>query len=72
MRQLYETENGCSLHILYLEGGFVPAQYVIMGNIANFIHYILQERTDSFLMKMLEAQIEHPVKHYLNSEAKLF
>ena len=46
MRQLYETENGCSLHILYLEGNFVPAQYVIMGNIANFINYILQENTD--------------------------
>ena len=71
MRQLYETEKGCPLHILYLEGGLVPAQYVIMGNIANFLHYILQENTDSLLLKMLEAQIEHPIENDWNSEAKL-
>ena len=53
--QYYETDVGCPIHILYLEGGLVPAQYVIMGDITNFLQYILQENTDSLLLKMLQA-----------------
>ena len=51
--------------------GFCTCKYVIMGNMANFFHYMLQENTDSLLLKMLEAQIQHPLKNDWNSEAKI-
>ena len=55
---------------MYLEGGLVPARYIIMGNLVNFLHYILKEDSESLLLTMLKAQIEHPTKNDWNSEIK--
>ena len=57
MRKLFDTERSCPLHIMYLEGGLVPAWYMIMGNMAMFLHYSLQEDEDSLLLKILKTQI---------------
>ena len=32
MRKLFQTEKWCPLHIMYLDGGLVPARFLIMGN----------------------------------------
>ena len=50
---------------MYLESGLVPARYLIMGNGAIFLQYILQEAEDSYLLQMLNAQIEYPIKKWL-------
>ena len=55
---------------MYLDGGLVPARYIIMGNMANFLQYILQENKDAILWKMLQAQIQHPLKKDWNTEVK--
>ena len=70
MRQFFDTEKGCPLHIMYLDGGLVPARYIIMGNMAIFLQYILQENNDSILWQMLQAQIQHPLKKDWNTEVK--
>ena len=35
LRQIFGTEKGCPLHILYLDAGIVPARFLIMGNKLN-------------------------------------
>ena len=70
MRQFFQNEKGCPIHIMYLDGGLVPARYIIMGNMVNFLHYILQQDNESLLLNMLKAQIDHPTKNDWNSEIK--
>ena len=70
MRKLFNTDRSCPLHIMYLESGLVPARYLIMGNRAIFLQYILQEAEDSNLLQMLNAQIKYPIKNDWNNEVK--
>ena len=62
MRQIFQTEKGCPLHIMYLDAGIVPARFLIMGNKVNFLHYILQEEEKSLLLKVLKAQKDNPLR----------
>ena len=55
---------------MYLDGGTVPARYIKIGNKINFLHYILQEDTELLLLKMLEVQIDHPIKKSRICETK--
>ena len=70
MRNFFQTEKGCSIQIMYLDGGLVPARYLILGNKVNYLHYILNEDSNSLLLKFLQAQIKFPVKNDWNSEVK--
>ena len=62
MRLLFDTTLNCSLHLLYLESGQVPARFHIKRMQLNMYHYILNQKEDSLLYKMLMAQISDPVK----------
>ena len=70
MQKKFNTEKSCQLHTLYLEGGLVPARYIIMGNMATFLRYIFEEEKLSILLQMLEAQVKYPIKFDWNSEVK--
>ena len=62
MRLLFETDRSCPIHLLYLESGQVPARFQIKRMVINFYHYILNQKEDSLLYRMLEAQVKLPVK----------
>ena len=64
MKSIFKAETGIQvpLHIMYLDGGQVPARYQIKRYKPNFMQYILQQNEESLLYKMLEAQILQPVK----------
>jgi hypothetical protein len=63
MRKLFNTDQSCPIHLLYLESGQTPARFQIKRMILNFYHYILQQNEDSLLYSMLSAQIKNPIKN---------
>ena len=42
--------------------------YIIMGNMATFLRYILKEEKLSCLVQMLESQVKYPIMFDWNSE----
>ena len=64
MKNIFKAETGIQvpLHIMYLDGGQVPARYQIQRYKLNFMQYILQQDEESLMYQMLEAQINQPVK----------
>ena len=69
MRLLFSTERNCSIHLLYLESGQIPARYQIKRMILNYYHYILQQPEKSLLYRMLMAQMVKPVKNDFHQTA---
>ena len=63
MRLLFETTLNCSIHLLYLESGQVPARFQIKRMQLNMYQYILKQDEKSLLYSMLMAQISNPVKN---------
>ena len=63
MRLLFDTDKSCSLHLMYLESGQVPARYQIKRMQLNMFQYILKQIEESLLYSMLMAQIVKPVKN---------
>ena len=51
-----------------LKKSVLPDRYIIMGNMATFLRYILKEEKLSFLLQMLEYQVKYPIKFDWNSE----
>ena len=62
MRLLFSTDQSCPIHLLYLESGQTPARFEIKRMIINYFQYILQQKEDSLLYKILSAQKEDPLK----------
>ena len=64
MKNIFKAETGIQvpLHLMYLEGGQVPARYQIQRYKLNFLQYILQQEENSILYTMLEAQRNHRVR----------
>ena len=62
MRKVFETEKGCPLYLLNLEGGQIPARFIDQKQKLNFLHHILQQRKNSLLYKNFKAQEKFPVK----------
>ena len=65
-QHVFKTEKGCPLHIMYLDGGLVPARFLIMCNMLNF----LQKDDKSLLLNIPEAQMNSSLKTIWNSEVK--
>ena len=63
MRLLFETDKSCSLHLMYLESGQVPARYQIKRMQLNMFQYILKQKEDSLLYSLLMAQVAEPVEN---------
>ena len=67
-QQVFKTEKGCPLHIMYLDGGLVPARFLIMCNMLNF----LQEDDKSLLLNIPEAQINSSLKNIGTQMSSLY
>ena len=67
MRLLFDTDKSCSLHLMYLESGQVPARYQIKRMQLNMFKYILKQKEESLLYSLWMAQIVKPVKNDIYS-----
>ena len=63
MRKLFSTDRSCPLHLMYLEAGQVPARFQIKRMILVFFQYILKQKEESMLFRMLQAQVSSPIKN---------
>ncbi len=50
------------VELLYLETGNIPIRFILKSRRINFLHYILNDRDDSFLSNVFRAQCDQPVK----------
>ena len=64
IRNIFHTKTGIQIpiHLMYLDGGQVPARYLIARYRMNYLQYILHQEETSFLYSMLRAQEERPTK----------
>ena len=62
LRKLLETGSKCSISLLYLETGQLPARFHIQIMMLNFLKYILQQDQNSLIFKFFMAQNEQPTK----------
>ena len=62
LRKLLETGSKCSISLLYLETGQLPARFHIQIMMLNFLKYILQQDQNSLIYKFFMAQNEQPTK----------
>ena len=63
IKNIFRAETGIQvpIHIMYLDGGQVPARYQIERYKLNFFQFILQQDEESLLYQILEAQRIQPV-----------
>ena len=64
MKNIFKAKTGIQvpLHIMYLDGGQIPARDQIQRYKLNFMQYILQQDEESLLYQMLDAQKNIPLK----------
>ena len=64
MRKIMEVKTGIQvpLHLMYLDLGQTPARYQIYRYKMNFLQYILHQKEESLLFRMLHAQQFRPVR----------
>ena len=72
MHQLFKTERGCPLYLLYLEGGQVPLRYIQKRNTLLFLQYLLKQNETSMIYKMLLAQEKDPKRGDWVSDTKKY
>ena len=56
--------------ILYLELGVMPLRYIIKSRRLNYLHYILNEDTNSMIYQFLQIQLQNPTKKDWGSEIR--
>ena len=62
LQHIFSTKKSCSRHLLYLEAGMVPARYQIQRQVLNFLHYILQQPSNSLVYRVFEAMKMNPTR----------
>ena len=62
MRQIFNVQRSCPIPLLYLEGGQIPARFLIQKQKLIYLYDMLQRDNESLLYKFLKAQEENPVK----------
>ena len=64
MRNIMQVKTGIQvpLHLMYLDLGQTPARYQISRYKINFLQYILHQKEESLLSRMLYAQQIRPVR----------
>ena len=70
IQNVFKTLKSCPRHLLYLEGGMVPARHQVRRMKLNFLHYILNQPNDSLMFKMFKAEMNNPTKGDWVSEVK--
>ena len=63
LRKILEVGKSCPKEMLYLETGSWPIRFVIMSRRLMFLHYMLNEDTNSLVHNFLQTQINDPVKN---------
>ena len=67
-------ENGCKSPsaLLYLQFGVLPTRFQIQIMMLNFLHYLLNQKEDSLLSRLFEAQLNIPTKgDWINNIRKI-
>ena len=73
LRKILEVGSGCPKEMLYLETGSIPIRFIIICRRLMFLHYILNEDSESLIYKCLEAQMRRPCRNdWINSVEKDF
>ena len=62
LRQILKTDAKCPIPLLYLETHYLPARFFIWRMMANYLHYLLQQKPHSLLYKFFNAQLNNPIK----------
>ena len=62
LRGILEAPRGTPNCTLYLELGCIPIRFLIMQRRLIFLHSLLQEEGESLLFKVLNSQIEEPIR----------
>ena len=62
MRKLLKTKKGCPINQIYCELGQIPARFDIYKIQMFFLKYILGQPKTSTISKMVQLQLENPVK----------
>jgi hypothetical protein len=64
LRSIFHAKTGIQIpiHLMYLDGGRVPARYQIAKYRMNFFDYILQQKKTALLYSLHRAQEENPTK----------
>ena len=62
LRKLLKTPSSTPIASLYLETGSVPLRYVIKGKRIMFLQHIITRNEESLISRVLQAQINNPVK----------
>ena len=59
LRRILEAPVSTPTCMLFLELGCIPLKYAVMQRRQMFLHYVLQQKPDSLLLKCLNVQIKH-------------
>ena len=72
LKNIFKVNTGIQipLHLIYLDGGQIPARYQIVRFRLNYFQYILQQNDRSLLFSMLTAQENSPTKNDWYSEVQ--
>ena len=54
LKKVLSAEGKPGKSFMMLELGVIPVRYVVMQQIMQFLHYILQESTESMLRKVFD------------------
>ena len=61
LRKVFSAQCSTPLEVLYLETGTIPIRYILISRRLNFLHYILNQPTDSLLRNVFDAQVNNPI-----------
>ena len=60
---MLETPITTPKEMLYLELGVIPIRFIIKSRRLNFYKYIIDEPSESLLVKVLDAQVKQPTRN---------
>ena len=62
LRRILSAHSKTAIPALYLELGCVPIRFLVMQRRIGFLHYILNEDSESLIREVFDAQLAHPLK----------
>ena len=62
LRRILSAHSKTAIPALYLELGCVPIRFLVMQRRIGFLHYIMNEDSESLIREVFDAQLAHPLK----------
>ena len=62
LRKVFSAQCTTPLEALYLETGNIPIRFILMSRRLNFLHYILNQDSNSLLRNVFDAQVDNPIR----------